>query len=508
MTVPPQKPPINSLSLSGGGFRAAFFHFGALHALAEAGRLRHMKLLTTVSGGSIAAAFFLQAVQKAGPSVWEDSVNLADCAITAYQDLFTRSRMSPRAQVLSSIRSLCQGLVRNEWGFSKALIRMMKRWFKDLASASEHTPPQTAGPEWRIAVTDYKSPRRVLLVCGTLGQPQSDGALYIDLVHKDLPIAIAASCAVPGVFEPVPFNDLLLGDGGILDNLGAHELKASDDHRVCVDASAEAAPLSHVEGWSTPMRAMDMLMDHDRALVIDAEVKVLKEVISLRDTRPCDQEWRVALRSIRTDLDDFTHCEACLLFLAGYQAARGGRFMPTRHPFDGTRQVWDLMELPDRAGASQTHKRRTARGRKSILAELERGKYGIGFGFRKPSATSILMSLGSFYLSLSVALIVAGYVIFGAAVSVMQLPTWLQDLPALHGAYASWLVASLWLGISYMEKRKLGFFGRARQIIGMVIGGALVPAVVLASILARCSLIFSVRELSLFTRDRAARLPL
>ena len=54
--------PIQQLSLSGGGFRAAFFHLGALHALAAQGRLRELKLLVTISGGSIAAGFFLSLI--------------------------------------------------------------------------------------------------------------------------------------------------------------------------------------------------------------------------------------------------------------------------------------------------------------------------------------------------------------------------------------------------------------------------------------------------------------
>lgn len=44
------------LALSGGGFRATLFHLGLLRYLRQAGLLTHVKYITSVSGGSIAAA--------------------------------------------------------------------------------------------------------------------------------------------------------------------------------------------------------------------------------------------------------------------------------------------------------------------------------------------------------------------------------------------------------------------------------------------------------------------
>jgi predicted acylesterase/phospholipase RssA len=56
--------PLNStrgkvgLGLSGGGFRAAFFHIGVLASLAERDVLRHVEVLSCVSGGSIVGAYY------------------------------------------------------------------------------------------------------------------------------------------------------------------------------------------------------------------------------------------------------------------------------------------------------------------------------------------------------------------------------------------------------------------------------------------------------------------
>jgi NTE family protein len=46
------------LALSGGGFRAAFFHVGVLARLAELDLLREIEVISTVSGGSIAGALY------------------------------------------------------------------------------------------------------------------------------------------------------------------------------------------------------------------------------------------------------------------------------------------------------------------------------------------------------------------------------------------------------------------------------------------------------------------
>src|ERR1043165_610993 len=46
------------MALSGGGFRAAFFHIGILAQMARLGLLRHVEVISTVSGGSIIGALY------------------------------------------------------------------------------------------------------------------------------------------------------------------------------------------------------------------------------------------------------------------------------------------------------------------------------------------------------------------------------------------------------------------------------------------------------------------
>lgn len=52
------------LALSGGGFRASLFHLGVLARLAELDVLRHVEVISTVSGGSIVGAYYYLAVRN------------------------------------------------------------------------------------------------------------------------------------------------------------------------------------------------------------------------------------------------------------------------------------------------------------------------------------------------------------------------------------------------------------------------------------------------------------
>lgn len=67
-----------ALCLSGGGFRAALFHLGALRRLNELGLLSKIDTISTVSGGSIVAAHLADRIRpwpqaKATVPDWEAS---------------------------------------------------------------------------------------------------------------------------------------------------------------------------------------------------------------------------------------------------------------------------------------------------------------------------------------------------------------------------------------------------------------------------------------------------
>ena len=72
---PATRQPELGLALSGGGFRAAFFHLGVLACLAETGLLRQVEVISTVSGGSIIGALYYLHVKDLLENVDEDSVD-------------------------------------------------------------------------------------------------------------------------------------------------------------------------------------------------------------------------------------------------------------------------------------------------------------------------------------------------------------------------------------------------------------------------------------------------
>src|SRR5215211_5098602 len=69
-----------ALCLSGGGFRAALFHLGALRRLNELGILSQVDVISSVSGGSIFAAHLAERIPiwpEPGDMVatWEEAVS-------------------------------------------------------------------------------------------------------------------------------------------------------------------------------------------------------------------------------------------------------------------------------------------------------------------------------------------------------------------------------------------------------------------------------------------------
>lgn len=68
---PPQR---LGLALSGGGFRAAFFHIGVLARMAELGILRRVEVISTVSGGSIVGALYYIHVRALLQAIPDDDI--------------------------------------------------------------------------------------------------------------------------------------------------------------------------------------------------------------------------------------------------------------------------------------------------------------------------------------------------------------------------------------------------------------------------------------------------
>ena len=495
--------PIHQLSLSGGGFRAAFYHLGALHALAAQGRLRELKMLVTISGGSIAAGFFLQEwlpLAQRGPV---DDDALAQCALRAHQALFRKSRHNPRLRVMASIRALSRGLVRNEFGFSEAMARINRRWLRRLHRAAAADVWPAALPEWRIACSDYAQGNRCVVRIGERGLPRQPDASYLTM--NDLPVAraIASSSAVPGVFEPIRCGDHHLGDGGVLDNHGLREFDPALGHSTCIDASAPALPMRPIDGWATPMRAMDLMMEQTRGDVLRARGCTL---ISLRDpvTQPSGLDWWPHLRALRTDLDDFAATEAHLLFLAGHQSATGRPDIPADCPPDMT-ALWSAMSRAAPPELPGDEAQRLGDAREACMDDLERGQHVLFAGMQKRSAASVMVSIGSLLMLAMtvVTVILLARVVWGVGIGHIPLPARTLSTRALLAA--GWMGGAAWLW-QFHSPRAGALFHNMRQWLGVLAGPVLLPGVLTISIALRLKVVaFSTRDLTSWTRAALLR---
>lgn len=491
--------PIHQLSLSGGGFRAAFYHLGALHALAAQGRLRELKMLVTISGGSIAAGFFLQewlAVARKGAV---SDHELAQCALRAQQTLFRKSRHNPRLRAMASIRALSSGLVRNEFGFSQAMARINRRWLRGLHRVASTGVWPTALPEWRIACSDYALGNRCVVVLGHRDLQRQPDASYLTM--DDLPIAsaIASSSAVPGVFEPIRCGEFYLGDGGVLDNHGLREFDPGLGHATCIDASAPALPMRPVDGWVTPMRAMDLMMEQTRGDVLRARNCTL---ISLRDPvpQPSGVDWWPHLRALRTDLDDFAATEAHLLFLAGYQSATGRAEIPTGCPQEMT-ALWSAMSRAAPAELPADEAQHLADARAACIEDLERGQHLLFAGIQKRSAASVMVTLWSL---LMLTMTVVGLLVLARVAwsfGIGYIPQSSRTLSTNALLFLGWAGGALWLWHFYAPRAGAVFYNM-RQWLGVLAGPIVLPALATMSIALRLKVVaFSTRDLTAWTRS-------
>lgn len=496
--------PIHQLSLSGGGFRAAFYHLGALHTLAQQGRLRELKLLVTISGGSIAAGFFLQewiAVAKKGP-IGDEA--LAQCALRAQQALFRKSRHNPRLRAMASIRALSSGLVRNEFAFSQAMARINRRWLRGLHKVASTGLWPAALPEWRIACSDYAQGNRCLVVLGDKGLPRQPDAGYLTMADLPIARAIASSSAVPGVFEPIRCGEHFLGDGGVLDNHGLREFDPALGHATCIDASAPALPMRPVDGWGTPMRAMDLMMEQTRGDVLRARNCTL---ISLRDpvAQPSGLDWWPHLRALRTDLDDFAATEAHLLFLAGHQSATGRPDIPTGCPADMT-ALWSAMSEAVPAELPNDQAQQLADARAACMDDLERGQHVLFAGMQKRSAASVMVTLGSLFMLALTVVILFVLAQLAWSFTLGHIPHSSRALSSNALLVLGWAAGAGWLYWQYYTPRAGALFYNMRQWFGVLTGPLVLPAIATMSIALRLKVLaFSNRDLTAWARSALLR---
>jgi predicted acylesterase/phospholipase RssA len=288
------------LALSGGGFRASLFHLSVLARLAEADVLRHVEVLSCVSGGSIVGAHYYLALKRLLESRPDAELGADDyvALVRRVASTFVRGvEGNLRMRILASPLATMRMLLRSGESRSTRLGRLYETRLFD-AVRGDAGPGRPAMQELRIfphgdaefrpATGNWRRRNRVPVVvlnattlntghswqftAAWMGEPPGpidsdvDGNEWLRRVryarapeaHRGVPlgVAVAASACVPGLFTPVELAGLYDGrsvrlvDGGVHDNQGIATLVEQQCTLVIVsDASGQmtsiADPAAH-----------------------------------------------------------------------------------------------------------------------------------------------------------------------------------------------------------------------------------------------------------------------
>jgi NTE family protein len=210
----PKDPDGIGLCLSGGGFRAMTFHLGSLRRLNEAGLMRKLSRVSSVSGGSITAGVLALAWKDLA---WQEDV-ATNFAELVEQPIFRYAGTS--VDVVSVLRGLVPGRIAAKVADSYDKHLFHRQTLQDL-------PTDETGPRFIFCSTNlgngtlfrFSRPYMADWKTGTFANPTTRVA-----------IAVAASSAFPPVLSPAMIDlpdgrTVTLTDGGVYDNLGLEPVK-------------------------------------------------------------------------------------------------------------------------------------------------------------------------------------------------------------------------------------------------------------------------------------------
>jgi len=318
-----------ALALSGGGFRATLFHLGVLLYLRDSGGLAKVTHISSVSGGSITAAFVL--------ANWNSFLDAeAHFGIVRRLVAFTQS------DVLGEISQ-----------DSGSKTEALEASYKDrlFSEAKLSSLQGESRPELYVMATNL-----------TTGDPvafATDG-LYLKLPTKQgeaiafdfsLARAVAASSAFPVIFDPVEITReelaltatempplwIKVTDGGVRDNSGLEflvELQRSQTNApfTCLISSDARRCFNQSEAGEETTFGFKLPTIIDRAFEIatiqldnyreqEAKPKFVRLTDPAHESSIVGAEVARHLRFMRTDLGKFTDAEVFALVGHGYYVA-------------------------------------------------------------------------------------------------------------------------------------------------------------------------------------------
>lgn len=308
------------LALSGGGFRASFYHLGVLARLAEMDVLRGVDVLSTVSGGSILAGRYYLALKDLLERKPDQELTKGDYLhlVRRLVDDFTqRTQRNLRMRALINpwknlrmvfdpgysrthrLGELYEGELYTGIGdgHAPAKPRPMRDLLIRPVDESDTFNPIFSNwrrrariPVWVVNATTLNSGHNWQFTARSMGEAPGLLGEEVDMVERyrrvwydDAPTAalkdfrmghaVAASAGVPLLFEPMPLAGLYPGrtiqlvDGGVFDNQGTQALLDEDCSLIlCSDASGQLSskvrPRTNL--LAVQLRMNDVLMDRVR----------------------------------------------------------------------------------------------------------------------------------------------------------------------------------------------------------------------------------------------------
>ncbi len=315
------------LGLSGGGFRASLYHIGVLAKLAELDMLRHVEVLSCVSGGSIIGAYYYLEVKRLLESKSDDEITREDyieIVKRVERDFLAGVQRNVRMRVIASFWSNIKMVFKPNYSRTERVGELYeKEIFSRIDDGNGNKPryinnlyvmpkgePESFKPKydnWRrrakvpilvLNATALNTGHNWQFTASWMGEPPARAANEVDRNYRlrrlrysqappkfqniRLGHAVAASSCVPGLFEPLVLDGLYEGedangetdkitvrlvDGGVYDNQGIAALLDQDCTVMLVsDASGQMHAQDNPSAGvlGVPLRSNSILMSRVR----------------------------------------------------------------------------------------------------------------------------------------------------------------------------------------------------------------------------------------------------
>lgn len=317
------------LALSGGGFRASLFHIGVLASLAEKDLLRHVEVLSCVSGGSILGAYYylelrhLLQTREDEAITREDYISLVERVAREFlagvqdniririgRDLVDNLRMifQPGYTTTTRLKELYEDRLYDRIDDDKE--RLLRKLIVKPRDQENFKPKYD---NWKrvnkvpiliMNATSTNTGHNWQFTASWMGEPPAfidseiDGnyrlrRMYLEHEapepHRDIHIgdAVAASSCVPGLFAPLELRDLYEGgvtvrlvDGGVHDNQGVFGLMDQNCSVMLVsDASGQMTSVD-----DPPDDPIGVLLRTTSMLQARVRTAEYREIVSRRRT--------------------------------------------------------------------------------------------------------------------------------------------------------------------------------------------------------------------------------